>query len=242
MRILIVLTSHGRLGDTVKKTGFWFDGFVTPYYIFKDAGIALTLASPEGGLPPVDPRSERPEAETAATIRFQRDGYAQAELANTRMLSSISARDHDAAFYPGGHGPLWDLANDPHSIALIETMFCTGRPLALVCHGPGALRYTMASNGRPLVAGKSVTGFSNLEEASIELTNVVPFLVEDMLRNNGGNYSRQEKWQPYAASDGDLITGQNPASSEAVANVLLDRLRIRGQARKATRSRLGAPQ
>ena len=194
MRILIVLTSHDRLGDTGKKTGFWFDGFATPYYIFKDAGIALTLASPEGGLPPVDPRSERPEAETAATIRFQRDGYAQAELANTRVLSSISARDHDAAYYPGGHGPLWDLANDPHSIALIETMFYTGCPLALVCHGPGALRYTMASDGRPLVAGKSVTGFSNLEEAAVELTDVVPFLVEDILRNNGGNYSRKERW------------------------------------------------
>jgi putative intracellular protease/amidase len=242
MRILIVLTSHDRLGDTGKKTGFWFDEFATPYYIFKDTGIVLTLASPEGGLPPVDPRSEWPEAETAATIRFQRDRYAQAELANTRMLSSISARDHDAAFYPGGHGPLWDLANDPHSIALIETMFCTGRPLALVCHGPGALRYTMASNGRPLVAGKSVTGFSNLEEAAIELTDVVPFLVEDMLRNNGGNYSRKEKWQPYAVSDGDLITGQNPASSEAVAKALLDRLRIKGQARKVATSRLGAPQ
>ncbi|WFU82549.1 type 1 glutamine amidotransferase domain-containing protein [Bradyrhizobium sp. CIAT3101] len=232
MKMLIVLTSHDRLGDTGKKTGFWFDEFATPYYIFRDAGMALTLASPEGGLPPVDPRSERPEAETEATIRFRRDGYAQAELANARMLSSISARDHDAAFYPGGHGPLWDLANDPHSIALIETMFRTGRPLALVCHGLGALRYTMASNGRPLVAGKSVTGFSNLEEVAIELTDAVPFLVEDMLRNNGGSYSRKDKWQPYAVSDGDLITGQNPASSEAVANALLDRLRIRGQATK----------
>jgi putative intracellular protease/amidase len=232
VKILIVLTSHDRLGDTGKKTGFWFDEFATPYYIFRDAGIVLTLASPEGGLPPVDPRSERPEGETAATIRFRRDGYAQAELANARMLSGISARDHDAAFYPGGHGPLWDLANDPHSIALIETMFRTGRPLALVCHGPGALRYTMASNGRPLVAGKSVTGFSNLEEAAIELTDAVPFLVEDMLRNNGGNYCRKDKWQPYAVSDGDLITGQNPASSEAVAKALLDRLRIKGQATK----------
>ncbi|SED18710.1 type 1 glutamine amidotransferase domain-containing protein [Bradyrhizobium erythrophlei] len=232
MRILIVLTSHDRLGDTGKKTGFWFDEFATPYYIFRDAGIVLTLASPEGGLPPVDPRSEWPEAETAATIRFQRDAYAQAELANARMLSSISARDYDAAFYPGGHGPLWDLANDPHSIALIETMFCTGHPLALVCHGPGALRYAVASNGRPLVAGKSVTGFSNLEEAAIGLTDVVPFLVEDILKSNGGNYFRKEKWQPYAVSDGDLITGQNPASSEAVANALLDRLRIKGQATK----------
>ncbi len=238
MRILIVLTSHDRLGDTGKKTGFWFDEFATPYYIFKDAGIVLTLASPEGGLPPVDPRSEWAEAETAATIRFQRDSYAQTELANTRMLSSISARDHDAAFYPGGHGPLWDLANDPHSIALIETMFCTGHPLGLVCHGPGALRYTMAPNGRPLVAGKSVTGFSNLEEAAIELTGVVPFLIEDMLRKNGGNYSRKEKWQPYAVSDGDLITGQNPESSAAVANALLHRLRIKGQARKVVTSRL----
>jgi putative intracellular protease/amidase len=238
MRILIVLTSHDRLGDTGKKTGFWFDEFATPYYIFKDAGIVLTLASPEGGLPPVDPRSEWAEAETAATIRFQGDSHAQTELANTRMLSSISARDYDAAFYPGGHGPLWDLANDRHSIALIETMFCTGRPLALVCHGPGALRYTTVPNGRPLVAGKSVTGFSNLEEAAIELTGVVPFLIEDMLRNNGGNYSRKEKWQPYAVSDGDLITGQNPASSEAVADALLHRLRIKGQARKVATPRL----
>lgn len=232
MRILIVLTSHDRLGDTGKKTGFWFDEFATPYYTFRDAGIVLTLASPEGGLSPVDPRSEWPEAETAATIRFQRDGYAQAELANARTISNISARDHDAAFYPGGHGPLWDLANDPHSIALIETMFCTGHPLALVCHGAGALRNAVASNGRPLVAGKSVTGFSNLEEAAIELTDVVPFLVEDMLKDNGGNYSQKEKWQPYAVSDGDLITGQNLASSEAVANALLDRLRIKGQVTK----------
>ena len=236
MRILIVLTSHSRLGDTGKKTGFWFDEFATPYYIFRDAGIDLTLSSPEGGMPPVDPRSEWAEAETAATIRFQRDSHAQAEFANTRMLSSISARDHDAAFYPGGHGPLWDLANHPHSIALIETMFCTGRPLALVCHGPGALRYTMAPNGRPLVAGRSVTGFSNLEEAALELTDAVPFLVEDMLRNNGGNYSRKGKWQPYAVSDGDLITGQNPASSAAVANALLHRLQAKGQARKVVTS------
>jgi len=233
MRILIVLTSHDRLGDTGKKTGFWFDEFATPYYIFKDAGIILTLASPEGGLPPIDPRSEWAEAETAASIRFQHDSYAQTELANTRTLSSISARDHDAAFYPGGHGPLWDLANDPHSIALIETMFCAGHPLALVCHGPCALRYTMAPNGRPLIAGKSVTGFSNLEESTIELTDVVPFLIEDMLRNSGGNYSRKENWQPHAVSDGDLITGQNPASSDAVANALLHRLRIKGQAERA---------
>jgi putative intracellular protease/amidase len=236
MRILIVLTSHGRLGDTGRKTGFWFDEFATPYYIFTDAGIVLTLASPEGGMPPVDPRSEWAEAETAATIRFHRDSHAQAELANTRMLSSISARDHDAAFYPGGHGPLWDLANHPHSIGLIETMFCTGRPLALVCHGPGALRYTMAPNGRPLVAGRSLTGFSNLEETAIELTDAVPFLVEDMLRNNGGNYSRKGKWQPYAVSDGDLITGQNPASSAAVANALLHRLQVKRRARKVVTS------
>ncbi|APG09756.1 type 1 glutamine amidotransferase domain-containing protein [Bradyrhizobium japonicum] len=232
MRILIVLTSHGRLGSTGKKTGFWFDEFATPYYMFRDAGSVLTLASPEGGLPPIDPRSERAEEETAAIIRFKRDSYAQTELTNTRMLSSISARDHDAAFYPGGHGPLWDLANDPHSIALIEAMFCRGRPLALVCHGPAALRYTRAPNGRPVVAGKSVTGFSNLEETAIELTDVVPFRIEDMLRNNGGNYSRKEKWQPYAVSDGDLITGQNPASSAAVANALLRRLRIKGQVPK----------
>lgn len=226
MRILIVLTSHSQLGNTGKKTGFWFEEFAAPYYIFRNSGAELTLASPNGGLPPVDPRSERPEIQTEAAIRFQTDGYAQAELANTRTLSSISVSDCDAVFYPGGHGLLWDLANDPHSITIIETLFYTGRPVALVCHGAGALRYTRAANGRPLVAGKSVTGFSNAEEAAMELTEVVPFLVEDILRNNGGNYSKHDKWQPYAVSDGDLITGQNPASSNAVANALVERLRI----------------
>jgi putative intracellular protease/amidase len=226
MRILIVLTSHSQLGTTGRKTGFWFEEFAAPYYTFRNSGAELTLASPDGGLPPVDPRSERPEMQTEAAIRFQADGYAQAELANTRTLSSVSAGDYDAAFYPGGHGLLWDLAIDPHSITMIETLYYTGRPVALVSHGAGALRYTRAANGRPLVAGKSVTGFSNAEETAMELTEVVPFLVEDILRNNGGNYSKHDKWQPYAVSDGNLITGQNPASSDAVANALIERLRV----------------
>jgi putative intracellular protease/amidase len=226
MRILIVLTSHSQLGNTGSKTGFWFEEFAAPYYIFRNSGVELMLASPSGGLPPVDPRSERPEMQTEAAIRFQADGYAQAELANTRTLSSISVSDYDAAFYAGGHGLLWDLANDPHSITMIETLFYTGRSVALVSHGAGALRYTRAASGRPLVAGKSVTGFSNAEETAMELTDVVPFLVEDILRNNGGNYSKRDKWQPYVISDGNLITGQNPASSNAVANALVERLRI----------------
>ncbi|UPJ71286.1 type 1 glutamine amidotransferase domain-containing protein [Bradyrhizobium sp. 187] len=240
MRLLIVLTSHSQLGNTGRMTGFWFEEFAAPYYIFRSSGAEPTLASPNGGLPPVDPRSERPKMQTDAAIRFQADGYAQAELANTRTLSSISVTDYAAVFYPGGHGLLWDLANDPHSITIIETLFYTGRPVALVCHGAGALRYTRAANGRPLDAGKSVTGFSNAEEVAMELTEVVPFLVEDILRNNGGNYSKHDKWQPYAVSDGDLITGQNPASSNTVANALVERLRTsRASGKRADRAPKG---
>jgi putative intracellular protease/amidase len=223
MKILMVLTSHDRLGDTGTKTGFWLEEFAAPYYFFRDADAELTLASPKGGQPPVDPRSLLPPAQTSATHRFQHDKHAQAALAHTKVLAGISAGDYDAAFYPGGHGPLWDLANDPHSIALIETIYLTGRPVALVCHGPGALRYTRATDGRPLVTGKSVTGFSNTEEEAIGLTHAVPFLVEDMLRNNGGKYSKKPNWHPYAVTDGDLITGQNPGSSESTARELLAR-------------------
>jgi putative intracellular protease/amidase len=228
MKILMVLTSHDQLGATGKKTGFWLEEFAAPYYVFQDAGADITLASPRGGQPPVDPRSEDANAETPATLRFKQDARAQTVLANTKMLSGIKGSDYDAVFYPGGHGPLWDLANDADSIALIETMFLTGHPVALVCHGPGALRYARATSGRPLVAGKSVTGFSNTEEAAIGLTEVVPFLVEDMLRGNGGKYSKQANWRAHAVTDANLITGQNPASSEPTAKALLDRLQVRG--------------
>jgi putative intracellular protease/amidase len=235
MKILMVLTSHDRLGDTGEKTGFWLEEFAAPYYIFKDAGADLTLASPKGGQPPMDPRSDLPNAQAPATLRFKQDKNAQAALANTRMLSSIKAGDYDAVFYPGGHGPLWDLANDANSIALIETMFAAGQPVALVCHGPAALRYAKGSDGKPLVAGKSVTGFSNSEETAVGLTRVVPFLVEDMLKSNGGNYSKKANFQPYAIADGNLISGQNPASSEAGARALLDRLKADGKSGRTDR-------
>jgi len=219
MKILMVLTSHDRLGDTGHKTGFWLEEFAAPYYVFKDAGADLTLASPKGGQPPVDPRSE--SADTPATIRFRQDQNAPAALAQTRKLADMSADDYDAVFYPGGHGPLWDLAEDRHSIALIEAMYGAAKPVAAVCHGPAAFRHTKAQDGSPLVKGKRVTGFSNSEEDAIGLTQVVPFLVEDMLKQNGGLYSKADNWQPYVVADGNLITGQNPASSEGGAKALL---------------------
>jgi putative intracellular protease/amidase len=224
MNILIVLTSHDRLGDTGKKTGFWLEELAAPYYVFKDAGSKIALASPKGGQPPLDPRSDEPTAQTAATARFKADQSAQNALANTTKLSEISASRHDAVFYPGGHGPLWDLSEDLNSIALIEAMHADGKPLAAVCHGPGALRHAKAQGGSPLVKGKSVTGFSNTEEAAVGLTQVVPFLVEDMLKQNGGDYSKADDWEPCVVVDGNLITGQNPASSKGVANALLDQL------------------
>lgn len=225
MKILMVLTSHDRLGDTGKKTGFWLEEFAAPYYVFKDAGAKLTLASPKGGQPPLDPKSDAPDAQTEATKRFRGDRAAQDALANTITLASVRAGDYDAVFYPGGHGPLWDLAEDRDSIALIEATHAAGRPIALVCHAPGALRHARASDGSPLVKGKRVAGFANSEEEAVGLTKVVPFLVEDMLKERAGLYSRGDDWQPYAASNGNLITGQNPASSQAVAKALLDQLR-----------------
>lgn len=225
MKILMVLTSHEELGETGKKTGFWLEEFAAPYYIFKDAGAKITLASPEGGQPPLDPSSNTPDAQTSATERFQMDDAAQAHLASTEKLSTVSADSFDAVFYPGGHGPLWDLAGDKNSIALIETFYAKNKPLGAVCHAPAIFKSTKTPDGKPLVNGKTVTGFTNSEEKAVELIDVVPFLVEDMLKENGGNFERAEDWAPFVVSDGNLITGQNPASSTAAAEKLLEQLR-----------------
>ena len=224
MNILLVLTSHDQLGNTGQKTGFWLEEFAAPYYVLLDAGATLTLASPKGGQPPLDPKSDEPDARTPATERFKADPAAQAALASTVVLSTISADDYDAVFYPGGHGPLWDLAEDSASIALIETMYGAGKPVAAVCHAPAVLRHAKALDGSALVKGKSVTGFSNTEEAAVQLTDVVPFLLEDELTAKGAIYSKSEDWHPYAVTDGMLMTGQNPASSELVARALLEAL------------------
>lgn len=227
MNILMVLTSHDRLGDTGKKTGFWLEEFAAPYYVFKDAGATLTLASPRGGQPPLDPKSDEPDAQTEATHRFRADPQAQEALANTVTLSSVRAEDVDAVFYPGGHGPLWDLAEDADSIRLIEAMIAAGKPVAAVCHAPGVLGRVKGVDGDLLVKGKRVTGFTNTEEEAVGLTGVVPFLVEDMLIKNGGQFSKADDWQPYVLTDGLLVTGQNPASSEPGAHALLALLKER---------------
>ena len=224
MKILMVLTSHDKLGDTGKKTGFWLEEFAAPYYIFKDAGVEIALASPLGGQPPLDPKSDEADAQTDATKRFKSDTDAQMALANTTKLSNIDAKDFDAVFYPGGHGPLWDLAEDKYSIALIENLLAADKPVAAVCHAPGVLRHVKSASGRPMVQDKKVTGFTNTEEAAAGLSEVVPFLVEDMLKKNGGNYSKAGDWESYVVSDGLLITGQNPASSELAAKTLLEKL------------------
>jgi putative intracellular protease/amidase len=221
MNVLMVMTSHDKLGNTGKKTGFWLEEFAAPYYTLKDAGANVTVVSPLGGQPPLDPKSDEPDAQTAATKRFKADAAAEAVLASTGKLSAVKATDFDAVFYPGGHGPLWDLAEDKASIALIETMYAAGKPVAVVCHAPGVLRHAKAADGSPLVKGKKVTGFTNTEEEAVGLTKVVPFLVEDMLKENGGDYSKGADWQSYVLTDGNLITGQNPASSEAGAKALL---------------------
>ena len=227
MNILMVLTSHDQLGDTGKKTGFWLEEFAAPYYVFKDAGATLTLASPQGGQPPLDPKSDEPDAQTEATRRYQGDPAAQQALANTVKLSTVNAEEFDAVFYPGGHGPLWDLAQDADSIRLIETMIASGKPVAAVCHAPGVLGQVKGPDGAPLVQGKRVTGFTNTEEAAVGLLDVVPFLVEDMLVKNGGQYSKAGDWAPYVVTDGLLVTGQNPASSEPGAQALLALLKKR---------------
>lgn len=225
MKILIVLTSHSQLGDTGEKTGFWLEEFATPYYIFKDANANITLASPNGGQPPLDPKSDQPDFQTESTERFKKDTEAQSVLANTKKLSDILPDDYDAVFYAGGHGPLWDLAEDRNSITLIETMYASGKPVAAVCHAPAVLRHTEAPDGTPLVKGKSVTGFSNTEEDAVQLSEVVPFMLEDELKEKGANYSKADDWHPYAITDGNLITGQNPASSDSVARALLEILK-----------------
>ena len=225
MKILMVLTSHDQLGDTGEKTGFWLEEFATPYYVFKDAGAEVTLASPKGGQPPLDPKSDEPDFQTEATQRFKGDSDAQAQLASTLQLSDVSSNDYDAVFYPGGHGPLWDLAEDRNSIALIETMYSSDKPVAAVCHAPAVLRHTVTPDGSPLVKGKSLTGFSNTEEAAVQLSDVVPFLLQDELTAKEAHYSKADDWSPYAITDGNLITGQNPASSEATAKAVLEKLK-----------------
>ena len=220
-KVLIVLTSHDKLGDTGAKTGFWLEEFAAPYYALKDAGVVLTLASPLGGQPPIDPKSDDAGSQTEATLRFKTDTSAQGLLASTLKLKDVSAADFDAVFYPGGHGPLWDLAEDATSIAMIETMLKAGKPVAAVCHAPGVLRHPKGADGQSVVKGKKVTGFTNTEEEAAGLTAVVPFLVEDMLTQNGGVYSKAADWHPHVEIDGLLITGQNPASSEPVAKALL---------------------
>lgn len=221
MKILMVITSHDQLGDTGLKTGFWLEELAAPYYVFKDAGADITLASPLGGQPPLDPKSSEEGFQTDATRRFEADAAATAQLANTVILSDVSHEAFDAIFYPGGHGPLWDLAEDAQSIALIEAFHAAGKPLSLVCHAPGVLKNARTPDGKPLVAGKKVTGFSNSEEAAVALTEVVPFLVEDMLKDNGGIFVAGDDWTPNVLQDGLLITGQNPASSEGAAEKLI---------------------
>jgi putative intracellular protease/amidase len=221
MKILIVLTSHEQLGNTGKKTGFWLEELAAPYYVLKGAGAALILASPKGGQPPLDPKSDEPDFQTEATRRFKQDTEAQALLANTRKLADVDAGELDAVFYPGGHGPLWDLAEDATSIKLINTLSAAGKPVAAVCHAPGVLKHALTPANRPLVEGKRVTGFTNTEEEAVGLTKIVPFLVEDALKAKGGHYEKGPDWHPFVLVDGKLITGQNPASSAPVAEALL---------------------
>jgi len=221
MKVLMVLTSHSELGNTGLKTGFWIEEFAAPYYVLADAGVEITIASPKGGQPPIDPKSESPDAQTPATVRFNKDNDLQDKLAHSVKLSTIEQTYFDAVFYPGGHGPLWDLANDDTSIDLIGDFLKHNKPVAFVCHAPGALIKVKVKNGDPLVKGKKVTGFSNSEEAAVKLTDVVPFLLEDELKKLGGNYSKGPDWGSYVLKDGLLITGQNPASSEEAARLLL---------------------
>ena len=224
MKILMVLTSHDQLGNTGRKTGFWLEELAAPYYAFKEAGAEIVLASPKGGQPPLDPKSNEPDFQTDLTRRFEADADAQAQLTNTVRLDSVSQDDFDTVFYPGGHGPLWDLAEDTNSITLIGSFLTAEKPVALVCHAPGLLRHVKTPSGRPLVEGKKVTGFANSEEAAVGLTDIVPFLVEDELKAKGGIFSKGDDWGPYVITDGLLITGQNPASSAPAASVLLEQL------------------
>src|SRR6516165_604227 len=229
MKVLMVLTSHDQLGNTGRKTGFWLEELAAPYYVFKDAGAQITLVSPKGGRPPLDPKSQDPSFQTDITRRFEKDTEAEGQLDKTLRLDSVKQEDFDTVFYPGGHGPMWDLAEDPNSIKLIESFLAAGKPIALVCHAPGALRHVKTAAGKPLVEGKNVTGFTNTEEEAVGLTKVVPFLVEDELKAKGGYFSKTGDWGVHVVSDGLLITGQNPASSGPAAKVLLDRFAKPGE-------------
>jgi putative intracellular protease/amidase len=221
MKILMVLTSHDKLGDTGKKTGFWLEEFAAPYYVFKDAGAEITLASPKGGQPPIDPTSDKEDAQTEDTRRFKADAEAQSHLGSTLKLADLTADGFDAIFYPGGHGPLWDLAEDKDSKRLIEAFAAADRPVGAVCHAPAVFRNTLTADGKPLVSGRHVTGFTNTEEEAAGLTKVVPFLVEDMLKAKGGNYEKGVDWASFVLRDGKLVTGQNPASSAKAAKAIL---------------------
>jgi putative intracellular protease/amidase len=225
MKILMVLTSHDKLGETGKKTGFWLEEFAAPYYTFRDAGASVTVASPKGGQPPLDPKSDLPENQTELTKRFRKDNAAQAQLANTVKLADIRAEDYDAIFYPGGHGPMWDMPDNATSIALIEAFVKADKPVGAVCHAPAALVNVRGKDGEYLVKGKHVSGFTNAEEEAVGLTTVVPFLLEDRLKERGGVFSKAANWAPYVQVDGKLVTGQNPASSGPGAKELLKLLR-----------------
>lgn len=220
MKILMVLTSHDVLGNTGRKTGFWLEEFAAPYFVFRDAGVELTLASPKGGQPPIDPKSDEPANQTPAMTRFKQDERALKELSETVKLETVKSEGYDTVFYPGGHGPMWDLAEDSNSIALLESFYNSGKPIALVCHSPGVLRH-VKYQGQPLVKGKHVTGFTNGEEEAVQLTHVVPFLVEDELLKLGAIFEKLKNWEPFSITDGRLVTGQNPASSTVAAQALL---------------------
>ncbi len=224
MNILMVITSHDQLGNTGRKTGFWLEELAAPYYVFKEAGAEITLASPKGGRPPLDPKSNDPEFRTDLTRRFEKDAAAEAQLDKTVRLDSVKQQDFDTVFYPGGHGPMWDLAEDPNSAKLIESFIEAGKPIALVCHAPGTLRHAKTPDGKPLVQGKTVTGFTNGEEAAVGLTKVVPFLVEDEMLRLGAVFSKKADWAVHVVNDGLLTTGQNPASSGPGAKALLEKL------------------
>ncbi|WP_417805189.1 type 1 glutamine amidotransferase domain-containing protein [Thalassospira lucentensis] len=225
MRILMIMTSHDKMGDTGHKTGIWLEEFAAPYYRFKDEGVEITLASPKGGQPPLDPNSQAQDALTDATERFDQDADAQKAFANTVTLDGLKADDYDALFYPGGHGPLWDLANDTKSIALIEAFVAQDKPVAAVCHGPAALVGAKGTDGKPLVSGKNVTGFTNDEEKAVGLEEVVPLSIEDEFKKLGGHYTKKDMWASYAVVDGKLVTGQNPGSSEATADEVMKLLK-----------------
>lgn len=225
MKVLMVLTSHDQLGETGQKTGFWLEEFAAPYYVFKDAGAEVVLASPAGGQPPLDPKSELPDFQTEMTHRFKTDADAQKALANTVRLKTVNEKDFDTVFYPGGHGPMWDLTESETSINLIQSFERAGKPIGFVCHAPGVLRHVKAADGAPLIEGRRVTGFTNGEEAAVELTDVVPFLIEDEFLRLGGHYEKGPDWAPFVVEDGKLITGQNPASSEGVAQALVSQLK-----------------